>query len=204
MSPRGSARFWPTSRPRIEVAGGVAVPKPGSVTGDLATELVSAAVMEARPGILSRARTYARAGQVMAVQAADQQFTAEIQGTARKPYQVSLRRISISGSPRVAADCDCPYGCDLDWCKHAAALAYVAAHLLDRDPTTRARWSGEAVEEPRPARGKSRPESGPPVFRASALVMDDSLVAELRTPIERFDVDAIRERAAAIVPLPEP
>ena len=67
-----------------------------------------------------------------------------------------LDRTVISGSDRVAADCTCPYGCDYDWCKHAAALAYVAAFLLDRDPDVRAVWTGQepaagvGSEQPRP------------------------------------------------------
>ena len=42
------------------------------------------------------------------------------------------------------AVCTFPYGCDGGWCKHAAALAYVAAFLLDRYPAARAVWTGSS------------------------------------------------------------
>jgi uncharacterized Zn finger protein len=57
----------------------------------------------------------------------------------------------ISGSDRIHASCTCPYTCDYDWCKHAAALAYVAAFLVDTQPATRAIWTGEQHQAQVPA-----------------------------------------------------
>lgn len=136
---------WFESRARLSVEGGVAVPKPGKVTHHDALDLVEAAQMETNPRILARGRTYARAGQVIDVHSEPGSFTARIQGSDPEPYLVRLDRITVSGSDRVAADCDCPYGCDYEWCKHAAALAYVSAFLIDNDEVVRARWSGEEV-----------------------------------------------------------
>lgn len=142
---------WFEARPRIAVAGGVKVPKPGKVTDPDAMELVEAATMECTATILARGRTYARAGQVIGVEAGAEGFSAKIQGSTRTPYKVRLERVMISGSERIQADCTCPYGCDFDWCKHAAALAYVAAFLVDTQPATRAVWTGgQAVPEPAP------------------------------------------------------
>lgn len=129
--------------PRRAVAGGVVVTKPGQVQHEVAAALVAQAEMEAARAILGRGRTYARAGQVVSVAVAPGEFTAEVQGTDPDPYQVSLRAVTISGADRVAASCDCPYGVEVDWCKHAAALAYVAAHLIDTDSRARGTWLGQ-------------------------------------------------------------
>lgn len=142
MSP-DREQAWFQAKPRIAVEGGVVVPKPGKVEDPDALDLVHAAEMEGRPPILSRGRTYARQGQVIGVEIEAEQFTASIQGSERRPYQVQLTKTMISGSDRIHASCTCPYTCDYDWCKHAAALAYVAAFLVDSQPATRALWSGE-------------------------------------------------------------
>jgi uncharacterized Zn finger protein len=142
VSPQGRGGWYEPTR-RIAVEGGVAVPKPGKVTDPYAVELIEAASIETRPPILSRGRTYARAGQVIGVTADFESFSGRIQGSDRTPYQVQLTRFMISGSDRIHAECTCPYSCDYDWCKHAAALAYVAAFLIDTQPATRAAWLGD-------------------------------------------------------------
>lgn len=142
MSPQGH-RGWYEAKSRIAVEGGVVVPKPGTVTDPEALGIIEAAAVETRPPILSRGRTYARSGQVIGVTADHEGFTGRIQGSDRKPYEVRLTRHMISGSDRIHADCTCPYTCDYDWCKHAAALAYVAAFLVDTQPATRSVWLGE-------------------------------------------------------------
>lgn len=143
-----SSGGWFEAKPRIAVKGGVKVPKPGKVTDPAAVELVEAATRECTSAILARGRTYARAGQVIGVAAGAEGFSAKIQGSSRTPYEVRLDKVVISSSDRIQADCTCPYGCDFDWCKHAAALAYVAAFLVDTQPATRAIWSsGQAVPE---------------------------------------------------------
>jgi hypothetical protein len=191
--------------PRRAVEGGVVVAKPGRVSDPLAADLVAAADMECAPQILARGRTYARAGQVVAVQAGAQGFSAQIQGTNARPYEVRLDRTTISGAERVAADCTCPYGCDDGWCKHAAALAYVAAFLLDRDPTARAAWAGIAP----PAGLEEVPGSSVPgiiadtaVVPASALMLGPDDLATLRSPIPPREVDALFAAAGALVPHP--
>jgi uncharacterized Zn finger protein len=146
MSPVGRGG-WYEPRSRIAVEGGVAVPKPGKVSDPDALAIIEAAAIETRPPILSRGRTYARAGQVIGVTADAEGFSGRIQGSERRPYEVRLNRHMISGADRIHADCSCPYTCDYDWCKHAAALAYVAAFLVDTQPATRAVWIGE---EPAP------------------------------------------------------
>jgi SWIM zinc finger len=198
---RGRWDFY-NAPPRRAVEGGVVVATPGKVSDPAAAELVAAAEMESAPQILARGRTYARAGQVVAVQVEPEGFTAQIQGTGAKPYQVRLDRTTISGAERVAADCTCPYGCDDGWCKHAAALAYVAAFLLDRDPTTREAWTGAA-----PATGFH--DSGIPgtigetaVVPGSALTLHPDDLATLRQPLPRQDAQELLAAAEALVPHP--
>ncbi len=194
MSPRSGG--WSDYRPapRRSVEGGVAVAKPGKVSHPVAVDLLDAAQLEAGPQFLARGRTYARAGQVMALAMSDAEITAEIQGTERRPYQVRLFRTSISGTDRVGADCTCPYGCDHGWCKHAAALAYVAAALLDREAGARARWTGEGGDEEGSVLAGLVP--------ASALVLDDATLAALRSAPPPHDPEQSLRWAAGIVPLP--
>ncbi len=225
-----STRRWPTyfdSPPRRAVEGGVVVAKPGKVTDPLAVELVAAAEIESAPQILARGRTYARAGQVVAVQVAPEGFSAQIQGTGARPYEVRLDRTMISGSDRVAADCTCPYGCDNGWCKHAAALAYVAAFLLDRDPEARSEWigqAGSAADSDASGSGtadgqgagsgtadgqgagstRAIPTSiaGTAVVPASALSLTAEDLAVLRSPIPARDAADLLAAAEALVPPP--
>jgi hypothetical protein len=91
----------------------------------------------------------------------------------------------------VAADCTCPYGCDYDWCKHAAALAYVAAFLLDRDADVRAVWTGQE-----PAAGSGSEQPPPPV------VLDTDELEALRRPPPQVDALALLAAADAVVPHP--
>ena len=198
---RGRWDFY-DAPPRRAVEGGVVVAKPGKVSDPLATELVAAAEMESAPQILARGRTYARAGQVVAVHVEPTGFTAQIQGTGTKPYQVRLDRITISGSDRVAADCTCPYGCDHGWCKHAAALAYVAALLLDRDPTARASWTGAPSAGPSHEPGIPGTIADTAVVPASALTLDPDDLATLRSPLPQLDAQELLAAAEALVPHP--
>lgn len=178
------------------------VAKPGKVSDPAAADLVAAAEMESAPQILARGRTYARAGQVVAVHVAPMGFTAQIQGTGAKPYQVRLDRTTISGSQRVAADCTCPYGCDDGWCKHAAALAYVAAFLLDRDPTAVAAWNGAAPTTEAHESGIPGTIGETAVVPASALTLHPDDLATLRQPSPRQDAQHLLAAAEALVPHP--
>lgn len=216
---RGRWGSYYTPPPRREVEGGVVVPKPGKVTDPLAVALVAAAEMESDTKILSRGRTYARAGQVVAVQVEEMGFSAQIQGTRARPYQVQLHRTLISGADRVAATCSCPYGCDYGWCKHAAALAYVGAFLLERDETARAAWRGEsdgegdggdgappgaAAAEHGTGSGSVRAGRIPGTIAvpASELLLAAEELAGLRRPLAEIDLDAMLAAAEAVVPLP--
>lgn len=176
--------------PRREVQGGVVVTKPGEVGQAAAQALVAQAELEAARAILGRGRTYARAGQVVSVAVAPGEFTAQVQGTQPDPYQVALRAVTISGADRVAASCDCPYGIEVDWCKHAAALAYVAAHLIDTDATARAVWLGE-----QPSPSSTAPEV--------VLPVPPELLSELRraATLGAPDPTGMLRAATAVVPI---
>jgi hypothetical protein len=199
-----SRRRWDfyDAPPRRAVEGGVVVANPGKVSDSLAADLVAAAQMESAPQILARGRTYARAGQVVAVHVGAKGFSAQIQGTGAKPYEVRLDRTTISGSERVAADCTCPYGCDDGWCKHAAALAYVAAFLLDRDPAARAAWTGAPAAPASPDPGIPGAIADTAVVPASAMTLDPDDLAALRSPLPRQDARELLAAAEALVPHP--
>lgn len=206
---RGRWGAFYDAAPRRSVEGGVVVAKPGKVSDPVSQDLVAAAEMESQPQILARGRTYARAGQVVSLQVEPESFSAQIQGTGSKPYDVRLDRTTISGSDRVAASCTCPYGCDFGWCKHAAALAYVAAFLLDHDPVARSTWS-VAVATRTPHGGPDDFEdSGIPktiadtaVLPASALMLHAEDLATLRRPIPTLDPTALLAAAEMLVPHP--
>lgn len=176
---------WYQAPPRRKVEGGVTVPKPGRVTNPEAQDMVQAAEMETDAKVLARGRTYARQGQVIDVQCEPGMFTARIQGTSSQPYLVRLDRVTISGSERVSADCDCPYGCDFGWCKHAAALAYVAAFLMDVDDEVRSRWAGETAET-----------------KVAVAALTEEELAWLGAPPPSIDARELLSRAEAIVPYP--
>jgi D-alanyl-D-alanine endopeptidase (penicillin-binding protein 7) len=130
----------------------------------------------------------------MGLAVADGEITAEIQGTESRPYQVRLFRTSISGADRVGADCSCPYGCDYGWCKHAAALAYVGAALLDRDAGTRALWTGAQPQD-----AAALPAD---VVPASALVVDATgEVVYAKNPDEILPIASITKLMTALVVL---
>jgi hypothetical protein len=188
MSPRGRWDYYDAPA-RKQVQGGVVVAKPGKVADPVAAELIAAAAMESGDKILARGRTYARAGQVVAVQSEPGVFTAQIQGTDTRPYEVRLERTMISGSDRVDADCTCPYGCDYGWCKHAAALAYVAGFLIDHDSGVRAVWAGDSVVP-----------ADPVVVGVDPLTADE--METLRLPASHTDAEAQLARAETFVPHP--
>ncbi len=206
---RGRWQTYYAAPPRRSVEGGVVVAKPGKVSDAVAQELIAAAEMESEPKIMARGRTYARAGQVVSLQVEPESFSAKIQGTGAKPYAVRLDRTTISGSDRVAANCTCPYGCDFGWCKHAAALAYVAAFLLDHDPVARSTWTGESAAEASSGRAGDLDGSGIPttiagaaLLPASALTLSAEDLATLRSPIPELDPTELLAAAEALVPHP--
>lgn len=192
MTPRSWDGGWYEARPRRAVEGGVVVTKPGTVTGELAAEMVAAAEMETSSAILARGRTYARAGQVVALEVEEGRFSAQIQGSASEPYRVSLLRTVISGSDRIAADCSCPYGCDHGWCKHAAALAYVAAHLLDTQGATVVAWTGD---------DGGVPSGGGGTGEGAGRLSEEDL-ATLRQSAPMLDAAALLAAAEELVPHP--
>lgn len=201
MTPRpgGRPRDWmdfsTPAAPRREVAGGVAVPRTWKPSTDEAVRLVVTAEGRTTPGIASRGRTYARAGQVVEVRVDRGVASAAVQGSDDAPYAVCLTRLADGD---VEASCTCPYGCDdVEWCKHAAALAVVVAHLAESVPDVATAWSGGT-----PGAGTAQ-DAGSAHRPAAALPADvPALVTALRAPLPAGDA---RERWAAaleVLPLP--
>ncbi len=228
--PAGRAVDWSSferpSGPRRAVAGGVKVPRSWKPSGEEAVRLEVVSEGRTTPGIGQRGRAYARAGQVVEVRLATGGATAAIQGSDDEPYAVSLAR---EADGDVQATCTCPYGCDaVEWCKHAAALAFVVAHLVDTDAGLAATWSGAAGpasggpggaadddtdddteddtdDDGRAARGSGR-GSGRASRGPSRAGLPDAdraaLVAALRSPAPAVDARAQWRSAAEVVPLP--
>lgn len=209
MSPRpgGRSRDWmdfsTPAAPRREVAGGVAVPRTWKPSSPESVRLVVTVEGRTTPGIASRGRTYARAGQVVEVRVDAGVASAAVQGSDAAPYAVSLARLADGDTE---ATCTCPYGCDdVEWCKHAAALAVVVAHLVETAPDVAAAWTGAddgtatdgtgTAGRGTPGQGRSTGAGLPPDEAAA-------LVAALRAPVPPVDA---RERWAAaldVLPLP--
>lgn len=149
MSPRERTPWQAFDRPsarRLAVEGGVRVARPGAVRGAAAQRLVAAVRDRTTSGIGSRGRTYARAGQVVEVRIEDGTASAAVQGSDDAPYAVALHH---ERDGDVEGECSCPYGCDaVDWCKHAAALGYVVAHLVDTEPGLARAWGGPWAGRP--------------------------------------------------------
>ncbi len=192
--------------PRRAVEGGVAVSRPGKVTSAEPARLVALAEGRTTSGIASRGRTYARAGQVVEVRLDGGTASAAIQGSDAAPYAVSL----VHGSDgAVEATCTCPYGCDaVEWCKHAAALAYVVAHLVDADARLAAEWAGDgAAHDAAAGRAATTPSTGGTTGTASVpgtLGPEEAadLVRALRTPPAPVDARAQWRAAVEVLALP--
>jgi hypothetical protein len=207
MSPRpgGRGRDWldfsTAAAPRREVSGGVAVPRTWKPSTEEAARLVVVAEGRTTPGIASRGRTYARAGQVVEVRVDDGVASAAIQGSDAAPYAVSLTRLADGD---VDATCTCPYGCDdVEWCKHAAALAVVVAHLTETVPDVAGAWSGTADGADGASEGGAAGDDTAATRPGASLPADvPALVAALHGPAPAADA---RERWAAaleVLPLP--
>ncbi|NLU84433.1 SWIM zinc finger family protein [Rhodococcus sp. HNM0569] len=170
MTPRRSGGFaeYGTRRP---VKGGVTARSKRGGFGTTAVGRAFADVVErvGERGRMSRGRSYARSGQVVALRIEPGAVVGEVQGSQLEPFTavVSVRpfdadtiddlvrrvrrepgslAVLASGafpesflvaalpddSADIAFDCTCP---DDGWpCKHAAALAYLAAERIDTDP----------------------------------------------------------------------
>ncbi len=195
MSPRRSGRDpWARwdgweAKPRIAVTGGVEVARPGKVSNVDAMAIIAFALGHSSAAIPGRARTYARHGQVVNVSIDDESAEAQIQGSDSRPYQVAVRRTTPT---TFAADCSCPYGCGpRSWCKHAVALAYVVAELVDSDPASAARWTGSVD-----------PAAAAVVATAVPVEVAPELLTSLAAPLPDLVQFDVLTRAAEVVPLP--
>jgi uncharacterized Zn finger protein len=147
--------------------------------------LVAFSLAHSAAAIPGRARTYARQGQVVGVSIEDESAQAQIQGTDVRPYQVGLRRVAPHN---FTAECTCPYGCTpRAWCKHAVALAYVVAELVDTDGASAARWTGSL-------------DSDAPL--QVSMPVAPELLARLTAPRPHFSARDVLARAAEVVPPP--
>lgn len=157
--------------------------KPGKATSAEGMALVDGANQHCSSAIASRARTYARHGQVVGVDLGDKSAVAQVQGSGSDPYLLSLYRRDFGD---YTADCDCPYGCtELYWCKHAVALAYVVADIIEHDPSILLRWTGD-----------------PPAEVAVGVRIQPDRLARLTEPIQELDVAQVMAAAAEVAPPP--
>lgn len=173
MSPQRGRPDFSTFGKRRTVVGGVeAASKRGAFArGWWGRALIEALEKVGDAGRLSRGRTYARGGQVVALHIAPGRVTGEVQGSQLAPFTsvLTLRTLddehtaelveAIRSTPGTLAalaagtvpqelapmllpdggreldfDCTCP---DPGWpCKHVAAVAYLLAERVDREPLT--------------------------------------------------------------------
>ena len=173
MSPqRGRPDFSAFGKRRPVVGGVESVSKRGTFArGWWGRALIEALEKVGDSGRLSRGRTYARGGQVVALDIAAGRIIGEVQGSQIAPFTavLTLRTLddehtaelveTIRSTPGTLAalasgavpqelapmllpdggreldfDCTCP---DPGWpCKHVAAVAYLLAERVDREPLT--------------------------------------------------------------------
>ncbi|MDQ1247291.1 MAG: hypothetical protein QG597_1661 [Actinomycetota bacterium] len=160
--------------------------KPGKATSAEGVALVTGANRVCTTAVASRARTYARHGQVVGVDLGEKTAVAQVQGSGDEPYLLSLYRRDFGD---YTADCDCPYGCgEFYWCKHAVALAYVVADMIDRDLGLLLRWTGDSAAT---------------AGEVEAVRIDADRLARLVRPIPSIDVPSLMAAAAEVAPPPE-
>lgn len=173
MSPQRGRPDFSTFGKRRPVVGGVeASSKRGAFArGWWGRALIDALEQVGDTGRLSRGRTYARGGQVVALHIAAGRVTGEVQGSQLAPFTAvltvgtlddehtaelvetirstpgTLAALAAGTVPQDLApmllpdggreldfDCTCP---DPGWpCKHVAAVAYLLAERVDREPLT--------------------------------------------------------------------
>lgn len=181
---------FPTSK-RIQAEGGLATSRARGAMAETWWSKRFIVVLESfgLGGRMTRGRTYARAGQVLSLEVNEGLLVAQVQGSRRTPYAVTVRLatptpiqwikitdalklrlgyaarlldgevptdleevFTAAGSKlfptqwrELRATCSCP-----DWgdpCKHQAAVLYVFADQLDRDPWKLIEWMGKSKDE---------------------------------------------------------
>ena len=181
---------YPTSK-RIQATGGLATSRARGAMAETWWSKRFVSVLESfgLGGRMTRGRTYARGGQVLSLEVNEGLLIAQVQGSRRTPYAVTVRlqtptptqwiKISDALKSRLGyaarllagevptdleevfataganlfpkqwrdlrATCSCP-----DWgdpCKHQAAVLYVFADQLDRDPWMLLQWLGRSKVE---------------------------------------------------------
>ncbi len=187
---RNDFHNFPTSK-RIQAEGGLATSRARGAMAETWWSKRFIAVLESfgLGGRMTRGRTYARAGQVLSLEVNEGLLVAQVQGSRRTPYAVTVRLatptptqwikitdtlksrlgyaarlldgevptdleevFTAAGSKlfptqwrELRATCSCP-----DWgdpCKHQAAVLYVFADQLDRDPWKLIEWMGKSKDE---------------------------------------------------------
>ena len=108
----------------------LSVENPGvPLPGYAGQSFLAKANMHIGPRIAARARAYARDGNIRKIIYQDNTVSAFIMGQGDL-YDTEITGLETSSA--VTASCTCYYQCSpRNWCKHATALAYVIAAILD-------------------------------------------------------------------------
>lgn len=130
---------------------GVFVDAPGRARPDgPGEEFLETAGSQWFAGPQGRGRAYARNGSILSLARDGAVVSAVVAGSGGADYDTTIRGVTDRGPYRLTAACDCPYGSqNYDWCKHAIAVGYAVAALLDGDVTdeTGSIVAGDTVDD---------------------------------------------------------
>lgn len=116
----------------VITAGSVFVINAGRAEpGSPGAEFLSVAVQNWKAGPAQRGKPYAGNGSIISLDVEGSTVDAYITGSGHE-YLTSIRGAAGGWPFDLSASCDCMYGSmNGDWCKHAVALSYACAALLD-------------------------------------------------------------------------
>lgn len=149
-------------------------------------EFLESAGVNFRSGPQTRGRGYARNGAIQSLSRDGDRVQADVRGSGMT-YDVVLRGVTDLGPFHLRASCDCPYSCaPRDWCKHAIAVSYAVAALLD----------GRVVDETGRLGGAERTVDRAELQASAAQLLEQPAIAEA------LDPDSLFAEATRWVPFP--
>jgi hypothetical protein len=179
---------------------------------------VLAAEMSDQPR-LARGRRYHQDEAVIDIVIGHGSVTAEVQGSRRDPYIVTIEVDGGSGVPRrseIWATCTCPddSGTGADLCKHAVAVMFTLSDEVSIDPELLERWRSSRrrptgavtrLDDHRPGMVRPQPDDDddtPPDHRAQVIPLHGRDRHEVRDDDRGDDRDPSVDRFAMLLAAP--